>query len=104
MSAETDKEELARVTAPHFVAGIVMQDDVVTEAAPILKWTIGKKREELRTYFDQKGWKGAIVPSHTAEHEQLAEADAQRRVRAIRQAGEAVENGTERENGRERQR
>lgn len=55
-------EYLVRVEAPHFVAGFVMRSDIVREAAPILAWTIGKPRDELRIYFKRKGWKVMIVP------------------------------------------
>jgi hypothetical protein len=47
---------LIRVVAPHFVAGLMMTGDVCTEAAPILKWAIGKTRADLRQYFTKKGW------------------------------------------------
>lgn len=45
------------VDAPHFYAGIVFDGDVVVRAAPILKWAIGKRRDWLNNYFQQKGWK-----------------------------------------------
>ena len=35
---------LIRITAPHYVAGIIVsKNDIIINAAPILKWTIGKK-------------------------------------------------------------
>jgi hypothetical protein len=34
---------LVAVDAPHFYAGIVLDGDTVVAAAPILKWTIGKR-------------------------------------------------------------
>lgn len=52
---------LAQVTAPHFCAGIVMENDVCTDAAPILRWAVGKPRAELRQYFARKGWRVSIV-------------------------------------------
>ena len=53
---------LIRVVAPHFVAGFVADDSgQCTDAAPILKWAIGKSRAELRDYFNRKGWKAAII-------------------------------------------
>jgi hypothetical protein len=42
---------LVAVDAPHFYAGIVLENDRVVCAAPILRWTLGKNREWLRTYF-----------------------------------------------------
>jgi hypothetical protein len=52
---------LVAVDAPHFYAGIVLDGDTVVAAAPILKWTIGKRRELLREYFRQKNWKATVV-------------------------------------------
>lgn len=49
-------ETLVRVVAPHFVAGLVVVDGRCCEAAPILRWAIGKSTEELRRYFTHKGW------------------------------------------------
>ena len=56
-------ETLATIDAPHFHAGIVLFDDVVVEAAPIVhymkkgKW----RRERVRNYCQQQGWKISVV-------------------------------------------
>ena len=56
-------EVLAQIEAPHFTAGIVLWDDVVIEAAPIVgymkkgKWT----RTVVREYCKSKGWKISVV-------------------------------------------
>lgn len=48
---------------PKFTAGIVLWDDVVVEAAPIVgymkrqKWT----RDRVRTYCNQRGWTVEVV-------------------------------------------
>lgn len=53
---------LVRVVAPHFVAGIVIGRDrpmgrvQVLEAAPILRWSMGKSWIDLASYFARKGW------------------------------------------------
>lgn len=52
---------LVQVTAPHFCAGLVLVDDRCIEAAPILKWAIGKRADELRRYFAKKGWRAVRV-------------------------------------------
>lgn len=49
MSART----LWRVVAPHFVAGLVTDGDRVVEAAPILRWTMGRSRPQLRERFSR---------------------------------------------------
>lgn len=52
---------LVQVTAPHFCAGLVIENGVCTVAAPILKRSIGRTAGELRAYFQRKGWKAIIV-------------------------------------------
>ena len=52
---------LVQVTAPHFCAGIILKDGIVTEAAPILRWAIGWRRARLSEYFREKGWKAIVV-------------------------------------------
>lgn len=46
------------VRAPHFKAGLAFdrQTGVVTEAAPILKWAIGKSWGYVSGYFGSKGY------------------------------------------------
>jgi hypothetical protein len=48
-----------RIVAPHFVAGLCVQDGLVVEAAPILGWSVGRRWSEVRAYMVRKGWKGA---------------------------------------------
>jgi len=53
---------LVRVDAPHFCAGIeINESGMCMNAAPILKWCIGKKTDFLRGYFNRKGWKAIVV-------------------------------------------
>lgn len=57
------KELLASIRAPHFTAGVVLWDDKVVEAAPIVlymktgKWT----RDRVRDYCKIKGWNISVV-------------------------------------------
>lgn len=55
-------EWIVRVDAPHFCAGFILKDGRVTEAAPILAWTVGRDPDYLRGYFKRKGWKATILP------------------------------------------
>lgn len=55
---------LAAIDAPHFYAGIVLEADIVTEAAPIVKYMRGWSRDKVRSYCQQKGWKVAVVKPH----------------------------------------
>jgi len=56
---------LVRVDAPHFVAGLVMDRGVCIEAAPILKWAIGKDRAMLSAYMNKKGWRAHVIGGKT---------------------------------------
>ncbi len=52
------KEKLLRVVAPHYVAGAVWQNDGTgwrcINAAPIIKWMIGKDPQAVANYFNGK--------------------------------------------------
>lgn len=56
-------EVLAQIQGDRFTAGIVLWDDVVVEAAPIVgymkrqKWTRGRVRE----YCRKNGWRVSVV-------------------------------------------
>lgn len=52
---------LAAIDAPHFYAGVVLDDDVVTIAAPIVKYMRGWSRDKVREYCRAKGWKISVV-------------------------------------------
>lgn len=52
---------LAAIDAPHFYAGIVLDDNIVIIAAPIVKYMKGWPRDRVRSYCQQKGWKVLIV-------------------------------------------
>lgn len=54
-------ELLAQIKATHFTAGIVMTDDVVIEAAPIIKYMRGWTRAAVRNYCNKKRWKISVV-------------------------------------------
>jgi len=53
--------KLVQVKATHFTAGFVSDGTRVTEAAPILKYLVGKTEAWARHYLKQKGWKASIV-------------------------------------------
>ena len=58
---------LVRVVAPHFVAGLLIEDDVCFAAAHILGWCVGKTSAELRAYFAKKEWTATIVRDKSPE-------------------------------------
>lgn len=68
------KETLAQITAPKpnaFTAGIVLWDDVVVEAAPIVKYMAKAKwtRDLVRAYCEQRNWKVSVVHELERKHE-----------------------------------
>jgi hypothetical protein len=54
-------ETLAVIDAPHFYAGIVLQNNRVVEAAPIVRYMRKWDRARVRDYCVQKGWKVSVV-------------------------------------------
>ena len=49
-------EAVVRITAPHFVAGLVFQRQRVIEAAPILRYMIGWASGQMIRYCKGKRW------------------------------------------------
>lgn len=67
---------LAQIDAPHYCAGMVIIGDKVIEAAPIIRWTIGKSYwYEVDKYFRKKkygvilndGKRGWVIIRHRGE-------------------------------------
>lgn len=52
---------LVRVVAPHFVAGFIVTNDRVTEAAPIIRYLVGWESKRVRDYIARKGWRASVV-------------------------------------------
>jgi len=51
-------ESVITVDSGYFCAGIIVSDnDEIIDAAPILKWAIGKDMKWLIGYCGRKGWK-----------------------------------------------
>lgn len=46
---------------PSFVAGLVLEQNVVTEAAPIIRYMIGWNRDRVRNYAKKRGWIVRVV-------------------------------------------
>ena len=61
------KETLAQIDAPKnakdggFCVGIVLWDDVVVEAAVIVRYMRKWKRDRVRAYCAEKGWDVSVV-------------------------------------------
>jgi hypothetical protein len=52
---------LHRITAPHFAAGIVIDEDRVVHTAPILRYMMSWSEDEVTNYCHNKGWKMEVV-------------------------------------------
>lgn len=48
---------LLRIEAPHFVAGLVVEEGRVKSAAPILRYMVGWTRSRVAFYCHSKGWR-----------------------------------------------
>jgi len=55
------KETLAQITAPGFCAGIVLWDDTVIEAAPIVRYMRKWSRKRVRDHCAERGWRVSVV-------------------------------------------
>lgn len=49
------KNALMWVSLPHATFGLVVRAGVVTEAAPIARWTIGEPASRIWRYFRRQG-------------------------------------------------
>jgi len=56
-------EILAQIRGDHFTAGIVLFDDRVVEAAPIVGYMKKQRwsRDRVRNYCRNKGWEVSVV-------------------------------------------
>lgn len=56
------RHHLVRVTAPHFVAGLLFDDKGrCIEAPSMLAASVGKSAGELNRYFERRGWQAEAV-------------------------------------------
>jgi len=51
------RAQLIRITAPHYCAGLEVENGWITNAAPILFWSIGRRWDRVRPYFERKRFK-----------------------------------------------
>lgn len=50
-------EDVYRIVAPHFVAALVVDSNmVIVKSAPILSWARGKSLHTVQDYFEKKSW------------------------------------------------
>lgn len=47
---------IAHITARHFCAGAILDNGYVTDAAPIIRYMVGKRQEWIANYCRIKGW------------------------------------------------
>ena len=58
-------EKLYQVKAPHFTAGLVSRDGKVVDAAPILRWTMGRREYGVMVYCRRKAWNMEMISSRS---------------------------------------
>lgn len=51
----TVSQMLIRITLSYAVFGLIVEDAVVVEAAPIARWAVGKPIRDVLTYYRRKG-------------------------------------------------
>lgn len=52
---------MIRIDAPHFCAGAVVENSAIVDAAPIIKWMIGKTIDQVMDYCHRKKWACQIL-------------------------------------------
>jgi hypothetical protein len=57
---------LARILAPHFVAGVVIENGVVVRCAPIVSYMKGWKGYAALDYCARRGWAVEIMEERDA--------------------------------------
>lgn len=48
---------LWQIQAPHMTAGFIAENNLIVEAAPIIRWTVGKTVLGVKEYALRKRWK-----------------------------------------------
>lgn len=66
MNTPRKNERVYQMKAPHFAAGVIFLGSLCIDAAPIVKWAIGKQLPWLQSYCARKGW--TIQPAPTEEN------------------------------------
>jgi hypothetical protein len=65
--------KLVAIDAPYFYAGVVLDDDLkVTDAAPILQWTIGKHWDEVARWCTRKNFKVTVAECQPCSGSELS--------------------------------
>ena len=52
---------LYAINSKYFSAGLIVDNGVVSDAAPIIKWMRGKSMDYVIEYCGKKGWKIEVV-------------------------------------------
>jgi len=60
-------DQLIRITAPHYVAGLEIRNGYVVNWPPILRWTAGKSWPTVESYFIRKQYKIEYVSTKSRQ-------------------------------------
>lgn len=55
------KETLAQITSHYFCCGILLREDIVVDAAPIVGYMRGWTRGRVRAYVEKKRWAVSVI-------------------------------------------
>jgi hypothetical protein len=57
---ENSGDRIIIISAPHFVAGVCLDNDVAVRSAPILRYMIGWDFTKIESYVARKNWKWEV--------------------------------------------
>ncbi len=58
---EIHLDHLLTIDAPHFFCGVVLREDKVIQAAPIVRYMLGWNAQRLKRYCQRRGWRVEAV-------------------------------------------
>jgi hypothetical protein len=56
MPPSLSRNVLYSIDSKYFCAGIIVHTGTIVDAAPILKWCVGKEFDDFRRYCHKKKW------------------------------------------------
>ncbi len=65
----TSLESLLVIDAPHFYCGVVLRDEQVIRAAPIVCYLTGWNLDRVQRYAQRRGWQVETIPRNGGGYE-----------------------------------
>ncbi len=57
MDTQSSRSSMIQIIAPHYTAGLMIFNGRVIEAAPIVRWMVGKSIDYVYSYCQRKGYR-----------------------------------------------